>query len=338
MVADINYANTNGGTFTINLQPNTTFVGGLPVIGGTKTVNLTIHGNGSSDQDATRVFQVAPGSSLTLDHMTLQNGYEYAFNGGAIYNWGMLVISNCTLSGNVSYYSGYISSLLGGEGGAIYNNAGTVIISDSFLSGNSATGNGLAFGGAIYNDHGTVTIIHSTISDNGAFGDGGGIYNDSGTVTISHSTISGNSATSNDDFDWAHGGGIYNNGTVTVENSSSITGNDAYDLGPDVYNLGQLYLDDTSTIGVLNGNSAIGLNPALSINSRSSTAHQLVLSWSTNYTGCTLQSSTNLGSTNWTDCASPTVSAIPSSSPIRCPPARNSSGSSDETRRAGRAI
>ena len=25
LIADINYANTNGGTFTINLQPNTTF-------------------------------------------------------------------------------------------------------------------------------------------------------------------------------------------------------------------------------------------------------------------------------------------------------------------------
>ena len=47
---------------------------------------------------------------------------------------------------------------------------------------------------------------------------------------------------------------------------------------------------------------------ALSINSWSSAAHHLVLSWSTNYTGCTLQSSTGLGSTNWTDCASPTVS------------------------------
>src|ERR1039458_988701 len=52
----------------------------------------------------------------------------------------------------------------------------------------------------------------------------------------------------------------------------------------------------------------IGVSPALNINSWSSTAHQLVLSWSTNYTGCTLQSSTGLGSTNWTDCASPTVS------------------------------
>jgi hypothetical protein len=52
----------------------------------------------------------------------------------------------------------------------------------------------------------------------------------------------------------------------------------------------------------------IGVSPALSINSWSSAAHHLVLSWSTNYTGCTLQSSTDLGSTNWTDCASPAVS------------------------------
>src|ERR1035441_8192120 len=52
----------------------------------------------------------------------------------------------------------------------------------------------------------------------------------------------------------------------------------------------------------------IGVSPVLSINSWSSAAHHLVLSWSTNYTGCTLQSSTGLGSTNWTDCASPAVS------------------------------
>src|ERR1017187_10071145 len=52
----------------------------------------------------------------------------------------------------------------------------------------------------------------------------------------------------------------------------------------------------------------IGVSPVLSINSWSSAALHLVLSWSTNYTGCTLQSSTDLGSTNWTNCASPTVS------------------------------
>jgi probable HAF family extracellular repeat protein len=51
----------------------------------------------------------------------------------------------------------------------------------------------------------------------------------------------------------------------------------------------------------------IGVSPVLGINSWSSTAHQLVLSWNTNYAGFTLQSSTGPGSTNWTDCASPAI-------------------------------
>jgi hypothetical protein len=380
LVADINYANTNGGTFTINLQPNTTFdlitVGGfdpyngevmLPIIGTPKAVNLTILGNGDTLQMGgyeARLLEVAGASSLTLDHMTLTNGYSYAHNGGAIYNLGTLLISNCTFSGNISFFDGYESDLRGGEGGAIYNSGGTVIISDSFLSGNYVFGNdpeceggaigndygtvtisnstisgnyAEGVGGGIFNNSGTVTISHCTISSNNADGGGGGICNDYGTVTISHSTISGNKAgdggginnnngtvtvdnstlsgnsayyyVDDDGYGYGgYGGGIYNNGKVTVENSSSITGNSATDFGPDIYNLGQLYLDGTSTIGVLDGSSAIGLNPALSIQSWSSTAHHLVLSWSTNYTGCTLQSSTDLGSTNWTDCASPAVS------------------------------
>jgi hypothetical protein len=57
------------------------------------------------------------------------------------------------------------------------------------------------------------------------------------------------------------GGGIYNSAPsprfssiVTVENLSSIIGNTApAGFGADVYNLGVLYLDNTSTIGVLDG-------------------------------------------------------------------------------------
>jgi hypothetical protein len=334
LIGDINYANTNGGTFTINLQPNTTFdlltLNGsdwfgedlLPIIGTPKAVNLTIHGNGDTIQAANGATYrlIENYGSLTLDHLTLQNGYSYAlddfdnpyaYNGGAICNVGTLVISNCTLSGNAALayvdVGGYgHDGEAGGKGGAIFND-GAVIISDSFLSNNFAGGDGVQFGGAIYNNSGTMTISHSTISGNGtALGDGGAIYNNSGTVTISHSTISDNGG--GGDGSGGDGGGIYNNGTVTVENSSSITGNIAVGLGQDVYNLGTLYLDGTSTIGLLDGNSAIGLSPALSIHSWSSTAHQIVLSWSTNYTGCTLQSSTGPGSTNWTDCASPAVS------------------------------
>ena len=46
--------------------------------------------------------------------------------------------------------------------------------------------------------------------------------------------------------------------TVTIKNNSSITGNTApAGFGPDADNLGVLYLDSTSTIGILDGNPAV---------------------------------------------------------------------------------
>jgi hypothetical protein len=322
LIADIHYANTAGGTFTINLQTNTTFdlptydnsnghgANGLPVIG----VHLTIIGNGGTidrvvDSSYYRLFEVGQGASLTLTQMTLQNGYCWAYNGGAIYNQGTLTISGCTLSNNTAYYSGYISSLLGGQGGAIYNGSGTVVISNSILSGNSCPGNPAAgaftAGGAIYNESGTLTLSNSTISGNsagGASGDGsmvaegGAIYNGTGRVTINNSIVSSNYAIG----DLALGGGILNsNGTTTVENSSRITGNAAFGFD-DVHNSGVLYLDDTSRIGVVIGNPAILVqvsepSPRISL-TRSNT---IVVSWPYPCTGWSLQQNSDLTTTNW---------------------------------------
>lgn len=271
LIADINYTDQIGGTYTIYLQPNTTFTGGW-VIGGTKTVNLTIIGNGDTfngpglGQYLSRFFVVDAGSSLTLEQMTLQNGCVYANYGGAIYNSGMLTISNCTLSGNTSVdRSDYLSSLRG-VGGAIYNSGGTVIIDNSILSDNLSTGAN-PMGGAIYNASGTVTISHSTFTGNSAVdtvlgidvdpeypqsGEGGAIFNESGTVTISHSSLTNNYAA-------FQGGGIcsgffyYSGGTTTVKDSSHIFGNTV----DDVQNSGTLYKDGSSTIDKLDGTSAI---------------------------------------------------------------------------------
>jgi len=380
LIADINYADTNGGTFTINLQPNTTFSltstnnttdygNGLPVIGGANAVNLTITGNGDTIQNSVstngksssqfRIFEVAAGASLAMDDVTLQGGYSISA-GGAVYNKGTLAITRSTISGNIAWngvngFGGAIyntgtatvsdgSTIYGNEGiyGGAIENEGMLTVQGSTVSGNYADSAGAGIrnvggtvaisnavvsdnfvdegdGGAIYNAGGTVTISNgSTLTGNSADkneysdigGLGGGIYNTYGAVTISDSTMSGNVC-------FGNGGGIYNDsgGTVTVENSSSIIGNglntedDSGDLFPDdIVNIGVLYQDSTSTVGSLGGYSAIGLNPIVSIASWSSTAHQIVLSWSTNYPGFTLQSSTGLGSTNWTDCASPTVS------------------------------
>ena len=46
-------------------------------------------------------------------------------------------------------------------------------------------------GGGIYNDGGTLTITNSTLSNNNVVGFGGGILNNGGTVTVTNSTLSG---------------------------------------------------------------------------------------------------------------------------------------------------
>jgi len=312
LIADINYANSVGGAITINLAPGATFDlksadnttdggNGLPVIGGTKAVALTIIGNGATlnriavidryynVKNPFRLFDVASGSSLTLDQVTLKGGW--IASGGGILNHGTVnIINGCTLSGNtvgiynnggtVTVRDSTFSGNSAGSGGAIYTVGGTVMVSDSTLSGNLAlyngggiynvggtvtvssstlSGNSARFGGGIYNGGGIVTMSNgSALSDNTAFhadypwsgGTGGGLYNDGGTVAINNSTVSGNIA----DANFGTGGGIYNTGgTVTVENRSSVTGNTA----DDVDNRSVLYLDGTSTIGILDGNSAI---------------------------------------------------------------------------------
>lgn len=132
-----------------------------------------------------------------------------------------------------------------GRGGAIYNVGGTMLITNSILTGNSA-----ANGGALNNAASAspsvpanLTIVNCVISNNSATSSGSAMQNFStsflnmrnttvnnnttpttgiagafqanGTVTISNSTFSGNTAPS------GTGGGVYFNGTsLTVTNST----------------------------------------------------------------------------------------------------------------------
>jgi hypothetical protein len=186
-------------------------------IEGPSTTPLTIT---STEIYASTIFGVGVNTTVTLSDITISKGFSSGSAGG-IYNAGALTLDGCTVSGCAALY----------YGGGIYN-VGTLSISNSTLSGNSAR-----FGGAIYN---------------------------AGMVTIDSSTVSGNHAFQSD-YPWSggYGGGIFNdaNGTITVRNSSSITGNTndwyAGGVGPDVYNLGTIYHDGTSTIGGLYGNAAV---------------------------------------------------------------------------------
>ena len=140
--------------------------------------------------------------------------YNDAVNGGS----AILTIMNSTVDGNGAAYNDIPFG--GGEGGGIYNDTGTAMITRSVISNNLAgvpdefpTG----VGGGISN-RGTMTITESTITNNSVFFVGGGIVND-GTLTITGSTISGNIASGQHDGQpVGTAGGIA--GTVTLINST----------------------------------------------------------------------------------------------------------------------
>jgi hypothetical protein len=221
LIADINAANNAGGTNTITLTAPTTspYVltavdnhtdgpTGLPVIsGGTKTVaadNLTIIGNGDTVERSTtsgtpdfRLFDVASGASLTLNNLTLQNGYELgtgsSTEGGAIYNQGTLVLSAVTVQNN--------------EADGINGKNGTRAHHNGF-AGADAAGGGIWSSGSLTCENGTVIQNNQTSGGNGgnaygvkgAYGGnggnafGGGVYIASGTANLSGTTLSGNVA------------------------------------------------------------------------------------------------------------------------------------------------
>ena len=193
--------------------------------------NMSITGPGSGDltisgNNASRVFQINAGINVAISGVTITSGSPDSSGGGIRNDGGTLTITNTTISGN--------SAIFGG--GGIYNTFGsTLSLTSSTIIGNSATQNG----GGIDNPAGsTLNITDSTISNNTAVR-GGGIYN-RGTGTLTNTTVSGNTAESS-------GGGIYNSGTLTLTNST-VSGNTAF-LGGGIYDFGILTLTNSTVMG-----------------------------------------------------------------------------------------
>ncbi len=187
---------------------------------------LAISGEGNF-----QVFIVDLGATVSISGLTVEQGKSpMTAPGGGIVNAGTLTVTNSTLSGN--------SAPLG-DGGAISNEqSGTLTLTNSTVSANFAQ----SVGGGIANEGGTLTLTNSTISTNLAEVDGGGIAN-SGTLTLTNSTVSANVAQRG-------GGGIESFGTLTVTNST-LSGNSAH-TGGAIDNAGTL----TVTNSTLSGNSA----------------------------------------------------------------------------------
>ena len=216
----INAANalTGANTITFSVSGTITLASTLPII--TDAAGLTMDGTGQtltiSGNNAVRVMQVGAGALLTLNNLTIANGIGTGQGGGGISNSGTATITNSTFSGN---------SAPGGFGGGILNNGigSTLTIANSIFSGNSGTGSG------IFNDSGTLTITNSTFSGN----TGSSVYNSGAPLTITNSTFSGNSATG------GSGAGVFNGGTTLTITNSTFSGNSANNgSGAGVFNNG----------------------------------------------------------------------------------------------------
>jgi probable HAF family extracellular repeat protein len=250
-------------------------------------------------------------------------GTSYSASGNQAFRWtagsGMVGLGH--LPGNTNSSASGVSadgsvivgtSSSGSVGQAFRWTAGSGMVGLGHLPG---TTNSSAAG---VNADGSVIVgSSSSASDSQAFRWTAG----SGMVGLgggSATAVSGDGSivVCNQAFRWTAGSGMQSLRDVLVTNglnldpaelliASGISADGNTIVGSDYY----IYPDFSLEYGfVATLPGLIGVSPTLSINSWSSAAHQLVLSWSTNYTGCTLQSSTDLGSTNWTDCASPTVS------------------------------
>ena len=208
-------------------------------------------------------IDVDPNGSLVISNSIL-TGNSANTDGGAIYLEGEAKLDEPTFSANTAIM----------DGGAIYNNDGTLKIRNSNFDENSSdNGGAIALSGAstleienslldgnlATNLGGAIAILGNNLVKtnnlsllNNTAANGGGIYN-RGDISLLNSVISNNQATGLDTSNG--GGGILNaSGGMLVVNSSLIANNTSNDLGGGILSLA----DGTQTIVEILNSSIVG--------------------------------------------------------------------------------
>ncbi|WP_306426856.1 DUF4347 domain-containing protein [Nostoc sp. CHAB 5836] len=234
---------TFGGVFTDTTPDTITLTSGQLTI----TEDVTILGTGASQltvsgNNASRVLEISGiGTDAIVDGLKIANGNNT--NGG-----GILVNSNTILSLTNSNVSGNTATSNDSFGGGI-DNQGILKLINTTVSGNRAdSGGGIANGNIL-------SVTKSSISDNTATLDGGGINssatNGNDILRLTDSTVSNNTANS--------GGGIYSQGNFKLTNST--VSNNRANSGGGIYNGGDFYYFRVGTATLTNttvsGNKAL---------------------------------------------------------------------------------
>ena len=125
------------------------------------------------------------GATLTVINGTLLDN-SAAVSGGGIFNWGTLTLTNGVLRGNIATGDDTWISV-DGEGGGIYNYAGTMNITNATVVGNWARGCD-GRGGGIFHDYGTLTLNNSIVARNES-STAVDVHHRAGTLAGSHNLI-----------------------------------------------------------------------------------------------------------------------------------------------------
>jgi CSLREA domain-containing protein len=192
--------------------------------------------------------------TLTLDHMTLAgntSSNNSGGGGGGLWNEGTLTITNSTVSNNIASGSA-------GTGGGIKINNGSATLANVTISGNTAGGAG-GLGAATST---VVSITNSTISGNTATTNGAGIAT-TGTVTLTNAIVAGNADTTTghpaDDINGSVAAASKNNLIGDAATSGGLTNGASGNLVGVAPVLGPLadYTGATQTVALLPGSPAI---------------------------------------------------------------------------------
>jgi predicted outer membrane repeat protein len=227
----------------------------LTITGPTTSPGITINGN-----HLFQVMVVDSDATLNLDDLTIADGNAGDQQGGGIFvnPHGTLNVTDSTFSGNSANVGGGISDL-----------GGTLNVTKCTFSGNSAQ-NGVVGGGAIFGG-GLLSVTKSTFSGNNSVV-GGGITI-GGDASVTKSTFSGNSA--------VLGGGIYLDASDKANvTNSTFSGNSATEAGGGIYKKvqsGSLTVTNSTFSGntasnfggALFGENVISLNSTILANSTS---------------------------------------------------------------------
>ena len=130
----------------------------------TTTIRAGTTGYPDTPDGLDRVLHVAPGKALDLFGVTVANGHcSGTCSGGGIKNEGTLNVTASAFSGNTAD-----DDAADDKGGGIFNASTRILtITKSTFSDNNAGGFGNG-GGGVWNQQGTVTLTNSTFSGNGA--------------------------------------------------------------------------------------------------------------------------------------------------------------------------